>query len=223
MTETSPLGPHILFHVGPLPIAQEVATTWAIMALLALVAWIGTLRLRDQPGRWQMVLESVVAAVSNQIRDIVHADATRLFPLIATLFLFIAVANLSGLVPGVAAPTASIETPVALGVIVFFAIHFYGIRKQGLGAYLRGYLKPTPLMLPLNVLSEFTRIFSLMIRLFGNIMSHEFVIGVILSLAGLLVPIPFMALAILIGLIQAYIFTVLATVFIGAGLGAIER
>jgi F-type H+-transporting ATPase subunit a len=108
-------------------------------------------------------------------------------------------------------------------MVVFGAVHFYGVRAQGLSGYLRSYLKPTPFLLPMNVLSEFTRIFSLMVRLFGNMMSHQFVVAIVLAMAGLLVPIPFMALGILIGLIQAYIFTVLALVFIAAGLGVVEK
>jgi F-type H+-transporting ATPase subunit a len=128
-----------------------------------------------------------------------------------------------GVLPGVKPPTASIETAAALAVIVFLAVHVYGLRRRGLRAYLASYAKPTVIMLPLNVLSEVTRTFSLMVRLFGNILSGEFVIATVLALAGLFVPIPLMALEILIGLIQAYIFTVLAAVFIGAGIGSIER
>jgi F-type H+-transporting ATPase subunit a len=123
----------------------------------------------------------------------------------------------------VRAPTASIETAAALALIVFLAVHVYGLRRRGLRAYLASYAKPTVIMLPLNVLAEITRTFSLMVRLFGNILSGEFVIATVLALAGLFVPIPLMALEILIGVIQAYIFTVLAAVFIGAGIGSIER
>lgn len=106
---------------------------------------------------------------------------------------------------------------------MFLAVHFYGVRIQGLAAYLKGYLKPNPIMLPFNILSELTRSFSLAMRLFGNIMSEELVLGIVLALAGLLVPIPFMAFGILVGLVQAYIFTVLAAVYIGGAIGAIEK
>ena len=125
--------------------------------------------------------------------------------------------------PGLRPPTASLETAAALALIVFLAVHVYGLRRRGLRVYLGSYAKPTIVMLPLNVLSEITRTFSLMVRLFGNVLSGEFVIATVLALAGLFVPIPLMALEILIGLIQAYIFTVLAAVFIGAGIGSIER
>ena len=109
-------------------------------------------------------------------------------PLIGTLFLFLVVANLSGLVPGVQAPTSRIETAGALAAVVFFAVHFYGLKRRGLLGYLRSFTRPSVLMLPFNLLSQITRTFSLMIRLFGNIMSGEFVIAVVVSLAGLLVP-----------------------------------
>ena len=144
-------------------------------------------------------------------------------PLLASLFLFILGAALAAMIPGVQAPTAHLETPAALALVVFVSVHAYGIAGQGLGAYLRGYLRPTPFMLPLNVLAELTRTFSLMVRLLGNMLSHEIVIAVMVALAGLLVPVPFMLLGVLIGVIQAYIFTILATVFIGAAIGAIER
>ena len=119
-------------------------------------------------------------------------------------------------------PTGHIETPAALALIVFFSVHFYGFSVRGAGPYLRHYVQPTPFLLPLNLLSEITRIFSLMIRLFGNMMSHEFIIAILLLLAGLLLPIPFLLLGVLIGLIQAYIFTILASVYIAAAVGAAE-
>jgi F-type H+-transporting ATPase subunit a len=222
MTDRSALTAAALFHIGPVPIGEDVVTTWGIIIVLAGVATLLRTQLTTRPGRRQVVIEAVMTATHQQITDITQRDPGPLIPLIATLFVFIATANLCAILPGAHAPTAKIETPAALALVVFGAVHVYGVRAQGLGAYLAGYLKPTPFLLPLNVLSEFTRIVSLMIRLFGNMMSHEFVIAIILALAGLLVPIPFMALGILIGLIQAYIFTVLATVFIAAGLGAGE-
>ncbi|MGB7914503.1 MAG: F0F1 ATP synthase subunit A, partial [Rhodomicrobium sp.] len=131
--------------------------------------------------------------------------------------------NLSGLLPGVEAPTSKLETPAALALIVFFSVHFFGIRARGLRGYLASFAKPKLIMLPLNILSELTRTFSLMLRLFGNIMSGEFIIALIVALAGLFVPIPLMALEILIGIVQAYIFTVLAAVFIGAAADTFEE
>jgi F-type H+-transporting ATPase subunit a len=210
-----------MLYLGPLPVTQEVVTTWGIIAVLGFGAYLSTRRLSAhgaarRSGGVGAAVEALVVLLEDQIRGVVQSDPAPLVPFIGTLFLFIAAANLSSLVPGVKAPTASLETPAALALIVFFAVHAYGVQEKGLWGYLRGFAKPTLLMLPLNVLSEITRTFSMMIRLFGNMMSHEFILGIVATLVGLLVPIPFMALGILIGIIQAYIFAILATVFIGA-------
>jgi F-type H+-transporting ATPase subunit a len=217
--ETNPLAPEILFSLGPVPVSRAVVTTWVIMAVLATVCWIGVRPARVHAGPLQAVLEIVVETLEKQIREIIQRDPWPYLPLLGTLFLFLVLANLSAVVPGAKPPTAHIETPAALAGIVFLSVHFFGIRSLGSVDYLKRYIKPNPLLLPLNVLSEITRTFSLMVRLFGNIMSHEFVLAIVLFLAGLLLPIPFMLLGIMIGIIQAYIFTVLAAVFIGAAVG----
>jgi F-type H+-transporting ATPase subunit a len=219
----SPLVAPVIVQIGPVPITEPVVTTWCLIAALVTGCYLVTRRLRLQPARWQAVLEILVTAIEDQITATMQAEGRPFLPLLGTLFIFLVFANLSGVLPGVRAPTASIETAGALALIVFLAVHVYGLRRRGLRAYLAAYAKPTVLMLPLNVLSEITRTFSLMIRLFGNVLSGEFVIATVLALAGLFLPIPLMALEILIGLIQAYIFTVLAAVFIGAGIGSIER
>jgi F-type H+-transporting ATPase subunit a len=220
MSAPSPLESPVVFQLGPVPFTQEVVTTWVILAVLGVGAYLSTRRLSARPaapvGRVQAGLEAIYVLLEDQIRGVVQTDPTPLVPFIGTLFVFLAVANLSSLVPGVKAPTASIETPAALALIVFFAVHAFGVRRKGALRYLKGFAQPSLVMLPLNVLSEVTRTFSMMIRLFGNMMSHEFILGIVATLVGLLVPIPFMALGILIGLIQAYIFAILATVFIGA-------
>lgn len=223
MLERSPLTAAVEFHLGPVPVTRPVVTTWAIMAVLSAVFWLSTRRLKVHPGPWQTCLEILVETIGAQIRAVMGRDPAPFLPLLGTLFIYIVCANLSVIVPEVEAPTAHIETTGALAAIVFLAVHAFGVAMRGPKAYLAGYLKPNWFMLPLNVVSEFTRTFSLMVRLFGNIMSHEFVIGIVVVLAGLFVPIPFLALAILIGIVQAYIFTVLATVFIGAAVGSIER
>lgn len=214
--QEQPFSTHVLFHVGPVPIAGVVVTTWFVMAIMVVGAWLGTRRMRVDAGRWQAALEVVVETIGNQIREVIQREPGPYMPLIGTLFLFVVIANLSAMVPGVSPPTAHLETDAALAGIVFLSVHAYGIATHGVRGYLKGFAKPNLLLLPLNVLGEITRTFSLMVRLFGNIMSHEIVIGVVLTLAGLLVPLPLMALAIVIGIVQAYIFTILATVFIGA-------
>jgi F-type H+-transporting ATPase subunit a len=216
--ESSPLASIVIFRLGPIAITRPVVTTWAIMAVLIVVSWMVTRRLDRRPDRIQAVLEIAVTGILGQIEEIIRKDARSLLPLLGTLFIFLVVANLSGVLPGVEAPTAKLETPAALALIVFVSVHYFGVRARGFLGYLASFAKPKVIMLPLNILSEVTRTFSLMIRLFGNIMSGEFIIALVVALAGLFVPIPFMVLEILLGLIQAYIFTVLATVFIGAAI-----
>jgi F-type H+-transporting ATPase subunit a len=219
----SPLATTIVFYVGPVPITETVITTWALMAVLAIGCRLATRRLAVIPTGLQAMVETLVEGIARQIRSIIDRDPWHFMPVLATLFIFLVTANFSGLLPGVRAPTASIETPAALATVVFFSVHVYGVWLNGLSGYLKGYLKPNPVMLPLNVLSEFTRSFSLMMRLFGNIMSGELVLGIIVALAGLFVPIPFMLFEILVGLIQAYIFSVLAAVYIGGAVGTMEK
>lgn len=220
--DESPLARDIVLQLGPVPISRAVLTTWGIMLLLVLISWLGMRRGRVSAGGWQTALETVVETVELQIRAVLGQQAWHFVPLLGTLFIFLVFANLSAIVPGTKPPTGHVETPAALAGIVFLSVHYYGIRSRGLRDYLQRYLKPNPLLLPLNIVSEITRTFSLMVRLFGNIMSHELMLAIVLYLAGLLLPIPFMLLGILIGIIQAYIFTVLAAVFIGAAVGSVE-
>jgi F-type H+-transporting ATPase subunit a len=200
-----------------------VVTTWAIMAVLTLVFWLVTRRLTSRPDRRQAVLELIVTGIMDQIREIIRKEPRPFVPLLGSLFIFLVAANLSGVLPGVEAPTGKLETPAALALIVFVSVHFFGVRARGPLGYLASFAKPKLIMLPLNIVSEVTRTFSLMVRLFGNVMSGEFVIALVVALAGLFVPIPLMVLEILVGLVQAYIFTVLATVFIGAAGGTDQR
>jgi F-type H+-transporting ATPase subunit a len=216
-----PFGAEVIFHIGPISITRVVITTWAIVAVLGGSAFVATRRLSvEEPGRLQSALEILVETIERQIRDTLRAAPEHYVPLLGTLFIFLAVANLSAIIPGVEPPTAHIETPAALAVIVLVSTHYYGIRARGVRAHFVDYVRPNPLLLPLNILAELTRTFSLAVRLFGNVMSHELVLAIVLALAGLLVPVPLMVLGILIGLVQAYIFSILATVFVGAAVEA---
>ncbi len=212
----SPLEDTVLFHLGPVPISTAVATTWAIMAVLVVGLGLLARRLKRQPSTAQAVLELIVDTVDGQIADTMQVPPARYRAFIGTLFLFILAANWSSLIPGVEPPTAHLETDAALALLVFLSVILFGVRAGGVGGYLKSFAMPTPLMIPLNFLESITRSFSLLVRLFGNVMSGVFIIGIVLSLAGLLVPIPFMALDLLTGLVQAYIFAVLAMVFIAA-------
>ncbi len=218
MTE-SPLLLVPIFHLGPVPISEPVLLTWCIMAVLTGGSALLTRRLTLRPSTAQAVLEMVVEAVSDQVRDTVRADPRPYIPLIGTLFLFILAANWSSLIPGIEPPTAHLETDAALAGIVFVAIIWFGVRARGVGGWLASFAEPMLLLLPLNVLESVTRTFSMLVRLFGNVMGDAFVIAIVLSLAGLLVPVPLMALELLTGAVQAYIFSVLAMVFIGGAVG----
>lgn len=214
--QPSPLTSTILFQWGPVDVTRPVVTTWGIMLGLTLGCALVTRTLQRRPDRLQFVLELLVGGIMQQIQEVLRKDARPFLPLLGTLFIFLATANLCGVLPGVEAPTSKLETPVAMGLVVFLAVHYFGVRARGFLGYLASFAKPKLIMLPLNLVSEVTRTFSLMVRLFGNVMSGEFVIGLVIALAGLFVPVPLMVLEILVGLVQAYIFTVLATVFIGA-------
>jgi F-type H+-transporting ATPase subunit a len=214
----SPLETTALLHIGPVAVTEPVIVTWVIMAFLSVFAIAVTRRLSLLPSKAQTVLELFVGAIDSQIRDTMQVEPGPYRVLIGTIFIFILAANWSSIVPGVEAPTAHLETDAAFGAIVFFATIFYGIRALGMSGYLHTFTQPTWVMIPLNIVEQVTRTFSLIVRLFGNVMSGVFISAIVLSLAGLFVPIPFMALDLLTGAIQAYIFTVLAMVYIGAAL-----
>lgn len=215
----SPLATESLLRLGVVSISAPVVTTWAIMiVIVGAVLWVRR-RLSLAPTKLQVALELLVTSLDSQLRDTIQSDPARYRALIGTLFVFILACNWSGMIPGVEPPTAHIETDAALACVVFAATLYYGIRARGIRRYLASFAEPTWIMIPLNLVEQITRTFSLVVRLFGNVMSGVFVIGIVLSLAGLLVPIPLMALDLLTGAVQAYIFTVLAAVFIGAALG----
>jgi len=215
----SPFLHETVLQIGPMPLTGPVLVTWAIMALLAGLAALATRRLSLSPSRSQALLELVVGAIDAQIRDTMQAPPGPYRSLIGTVFLFVLVANWSSVVPGIEPPTAALETDAALALIVLGAAIWHGIRVRGVSGYLGTFAEPSWVMIPLNVFEQISRTFSMIVRLFGNIMSGVFVVGIVLSLAGLLVPIPLMALDLLTGAVQAYIFAVLAMVFIGAAAG----
>ena len=212
----SPLSAAPAFMLGPVTITWPVVTTWGVIAFLALASFVATRRLSLRPGRAQAVLELIVATLDDEIAATIPGDPARFRALIGMLVLFILSANWSSLIPGVEPPTAHLETDAALAMVVFAAGIFWGIRTHGLGGWLAAFAKPSLVMIPLNIVEQITRHFSLMVRLFGNVMSGVFVVGIVGALAGLLVPIPLMALDMLTGAVQAYIFATLALVFIGS-------
>jgi len=208
----------ILWQRGLVKLNSTIVTTWALMLVLALGAWLITRRLSAdvQIPRWQNLLEILVSGIRDQIRDIGLPEPERFLPFIGTLFIFIAFSNLCTILPGYEPPTGSLSTTTALALCVFVAVPFYGILENGLAAYLKSYFEPTFLMLPFNIIGELTRTLALAVRLFGNIMSGTMIVAILLSVAPLFFPVLMMALGLLTGLVQAYLFGILATVFIAA-------
>jgi F-type H+-transporting ATPase subunit a len=212
--------PTVLLRLGPVDVTSTVAYTLLVSAILIGFAVLVRQSLKRGPSRWAVAAEYLVEHLEGIMRDMSGADPRPYTPLVVTLALFIGVANLLGLAPGMRSPTADFSTTAALAVLVFFAVPFYGIRARGLRGYLKHYLEPTPLMLPLEIITELSRTLALAVRLFGNVMSEELVIAVLLLIAGLLVPVPIMMLAVLTGVVQAYIFAVLTMVYLSAAVRA---
>jgi F-type H+-transporting ATPase subunit a len=210
-----------VLDVGPLTINATIAWTWVVMLVLLAISLIATRNVRDDlvPSRWQTLVEVVIEELRKQIRDISQHDPGRYLPFIGTLFLFIAVANALTILPGYSPPTGSLSTTTALAICVFVAVPLYGVIERGLGGYLKNYVEPTPLMLPFNLIGEFSRTLALAIRLYGNVMSGAVIVGILISIAPFVFPILMRLLGLLTGLIQAYIFAVLAMVYIASATG----
>jgi F-type H+-transporting ATPase subunit a len=212
----------IIFHLGPLAIHNAVVTTWVIMALLAGFSLLVTRRLRLQPGPMQTALEGGLGAIDDAVRTVLPQQADKVLPFLTTLWIFLIVANLSGVIPGVHAPTGYLSTTAGLAIMVFLSVHWFGIRSEGLKNYLGHYLRPTPLLLPFHIISEITRTVALAVRLFGNMMSLEMAALLILLVAGFLAPVPILMLHIIEALVQAYIFGMLALIYIAGGIQSHE-
>lgn len=219
MDKTDSLLAPLSFSLGPLHVGVTVLSTWLLMLLLTGLAWLGTRRLSvNAPSRWQTVLEGSVLALRDAIESAAPGQGVALLPLVGTLWLFIGGANLLGLVPGLSSPTADLSLTAALALLVFGAVHAFGIRHLGLWAYARHYLDPNPLLLPFHLLGEVTRTLALAMRLFGNMMSLEMAALLILLVAGFLAPVPILMLHIVEALVQAYIFGMLALIYVAGGL-----
>ncbi|NGP54499.1 F0F1 ATP synthase subunit A [Thioalkalivibrio sp. XN8] len=214
----------ILLQWGPLHLTATVAYTWLVMALLVLVSWLVTRRLSTGTGmsRWQNLVEVLVTGMRDQIRQVSRQDPGRYLPFVGSLFIFIATANLLNVVPGYMAPTGSLSTTTALAICVFVAVPLYGVVYEGPVRYLRHYVRPTWLMLPFNVIGEISRTIALAVRLYGNIMSGTVLAGILLSLTPYFFPVVMQLLGLLTGMIQAYIFAVLAMVYIASATSAHE-
>jgi len=211
---TISLGRETVFSVLGVSITTTVVTTWVMLLVLTALAIVAGRRLKETPSGWQAVLEWGVTSLS-QLLDEMTGDSQRYLPLVMSIGVFVLTANLSSILPGVQAPTADINTPIALALVVFFSVHYFGIRQQGLWNYLASFARPNPILLPFNILGTFTRTVSLAIRLFGNMLSHQVIVAVLLLILPLVVPAVLEVFGLLIGVLQAYIFMVLTVVYVG--------
>lgn len=209
---------HIFWQYGFLTLNLTIVTTWALMLILVIGARLITRRLKTDMhiSRWQTVLEMLVIGIKQQIEEIGLRNPEKYIGFIGTMFLFIATSNLCIIFPWYEPPTGSLSTTAALAISVFIAVPVYGIAESGVRGYLRTYLQPTFIMLPFNIISELSRTLALAVRLFGNIMSGGVIVAILLSIAPFFFPIVMNALGLLTGMVQAYIFSVLATVYIAA-------
>ncbi len=208
--------------IGGLQISGSVVMTWVIMAGLFLFSFLSSRTLSHKPKSLQTVLEGLVLVMEDAIDAVIPGKTALVFPFIATLWIFVFVANMLGLIPGLSSPTSDLSVTSALAILVFFSVHWFGVRSEGVKNYLRHYLAPTPLMLPFNLVSELSRTLALAVRLFGNMMSLELTAILVLVVAGPLVPIPILMLHIIEGVIQAYLFGMLALIYIAGGIQSQE-
>jgi len=208
----------VLFRLGPFMITSIVATTWGIMLALGVFSWLATRRLTPDPEPLQTVLEGVVSVIEAAVANVLPERAQLLLPFIGTLWIYILTANLLGLIPGLHSPTGSLSVTSGLALLVFLSVHWFGIRTEGLRRYFKHYLSPSPLLLPFHLLSEVTRTVALAVRLFGNIMSLEMAALLVLLVAGLLVPVPLLMLHIIEAMVQAYIFGMLALIYVAGAM-----
>lgn len=215
----------IFWQHGFVKLNVTIVFTWGLMFVLTLGSKLVTRRLSTDltRSRWQNLLEIVVTAIERQIEDIGLQHPKQYLGFLGTLFLFVGTASLFTIVPGYTPPTGSLSTTAALALCVFVAVPVFGIEQQGIGRYLRSYLQPTPFMLPFNVISELSRTLALSVRLFGNMMSGAMIVGILLSITPFVFPIVMTALGLLTGMVQAYIFSVLAAVYIAAAVRTRQR
>ena len=208
----------IFWHHGFIKLNETIATTWVLMVLMAFGSKLFTRNLLTEGAisRWQGALEIIVTTLESQIKDVGLGQARKYLPFLGTLFLFVATCSLCTVLPGYKPPTGSLSTTAALALCVFVSVPLFGIREQGLGAYLKTYAKPTFIMLPFNVISELSRTLALAVRLFGNMMSGVMIVGILLTITPFVFPIVMTGLGLLTGMVQAYIFTILAGVYIAA-------
>ncbi len=208
----------VFWQHGFLKLNGTIVFTWILMFILVVGSKLITRRLSVElkRSRWQNGLEIIVTGIEKQIEEVGLRDPEKYLGFLGTLFLFVGTASLGTVVPGYEPPTASLSTTVALALCVFVAVPVFGIRERGLGGYLKSYIEPTAIMLPFNIISEASRTLALAVRLFGNMMSGAMIIGILLTITPFVFPIVMTTLGLLTGMVQAYIFSILAAVYIAA-------
>jgi len=208
----------IFWQYGFLKLNGTIVSTWGLMFVLAIGSKLITRKLSNGPhrSRWQNLLEIIVTSIEKQIEDVGLRHPQKYIGFLGTLFLFVALASLFTILPGYEPPTGSLSTTAALALCVLVVVPFSGIKEQGLGGYLKSYLEPTVIMLPFNIISELSRTLALAVRLFGNMMSGTMILAILLTVTPFIFPIVMSALGLLTGMVQAYIFSILATVYIAA-------
>jgi F-type H+-transporting ATPase subunit a len=208
----------VFWQHGFISINLTIVTTWVIIGVMAIASALITRRLKTdiRISRWQCILEMLVTGINKQIEDVGLNQPRKYIGFIGTLFLFIVIANLGIIFPWYEPPTGSLSTTVALAICVFLAVPFFGIEMSGIRSYLKTYVEPTFIMLPFNMISEISRTLALAVRLFGNIMSGGMIVAILLSISPFIFPVVMKALGLLTGMVQAYIFGILATVYIAA-------
>src|ERR1039458_5380739 len=208
----------IYWQHGFIKLNSTIVMTWALMLILAIGSKIITRKLSTDEKRshWQNLLEIIITTIEKQIEEVGLSQPQKYIGFLGTLFLFVAVAALCTVIPGYEPPTASLSTTAALALCVFVAVPFFGIEEQGVRNYLKSYTKPTFIMVPFNIISELSRTLALAVRLFGNMMSGAMIIGILLTITPFIFPIIMTVLGLLTGMVQAYIFSILAAVYIAA-------
>jgi F-type H+-transporting ATPase subunit a len=215
----------IFWQYGFIKLNATILFTWGLIFVLVVGSKLITYKLSTnlKHSRWQNLLEIVVIGIENQISDIGLSQPQKYIGYLGTLFLFVASASLFTVIPGYVSPTSSLSTTTALALSVFVSVPFFGIKEKGLGSYLKSYLKPTFIMLPFNIISELSRTLALAVRLFGNMMSGGMIVAILLTLTPFVIPIIMTALGLLTGMVQAYIFSILAAVYIAAATRASKQ
>lgn len=202
-----------------IPITDSVVTTWVIIVLLAVISYLTTRRLSiSHPPKIQIFAERIAIAIEQTLENSVNISAWILVPFIGTIWIYVGFMNLISIIPYFHNPTRDLSTTAALSVIVFFSIHYYGIKFSGFGGYLKKYIEPSIFLLPFNLFADISRIFAMAIRLFGNMLSWEMIVAILIALVGFLVPVPMILLSIVGDVLHAFLFGLLAYIFIIAGI-----